>query len=82
VPAPRRSQQPLLDVNGRTVFITGAARGIGAAMLILRGLIQPITERIILKDLDRLAESMRLAEEPEETHAEDPILGVSARAIS
>jgi NAD(P)-dependent dehydrogenase (short-subunit alcohol dehydrogenase family) len=57
-----------------------APRWVGA-MLILRGLIQPITERIILKDLDKLAESMRLAEEPGETHAEDPILGVSARAI-
>jgi NAD(P)-dependent dehydrogenase (short-subunit alcohol dehydrogenase family) len=58
-----------------------APRWVGA-MLILRGLIQPITERIILKDLDKLAEGMRLAEEPDETHAEDPILGVSARAIS
>jgi hypothetical protein len=51
-------------------------------MLILRGLIQPITERIASRDLDKLGESVRLAEEPEETRAEDPILGVSGRAIS
>jgi NAD(P)-dependent dehydrogenase (short-subunit alcohol dehydrogenase family) len=31
VPARGRSSQPRFDVNGRTVFITGAARGIGAA---------------------------------------------------
>ena len=29
--AASRSSQPPFDVNGRTVFITGAARGIGAA---------------------------------------------------
>ena len=29
----------------------------------------------------RLAETVRLSEEPEETRAEDPLLGVSARAI-
>jgi hypothetical protein len=58
-----------------------APRWVGA-MLILRGLIQPITERIASRDLDKLGESVRLAEEPEETRAEDPILGVSGRAIS
>jgi NAD(P)-dependent dehydrogenase (short-subunit alcohol dehydrogenase family) len=58
-----------------------APRWVGA-MLVLRGVIQPITERVILKDLDTLAESIRLAEEPGETRSEDPLLGVSARAIS
>jgi len=58
-----------------------APRWVGA-MLILRGVIQPIAERIASRNLDELGESLRLAEEPEETRAEDPILGVSGRAIS
>jgi len=57
-----------------------APRWVGA-MLLLRGITQPLTERIMLRDLDRLAESVRLAEAPEQTQAEDPLLGVSARAI-
>jgi NAD(P)-dependent dehydrogenase (short-subunit alcohol dehydrogenase family) len=57
-----------------------APRWVGA-MLVLRGILQPLTERTVLKDLDRLSESVRLAEAPEETQAEDPLLGVSARAI-
>jgi NAD(P)-dependent dehydrogenase (short-subunit alcohol dehydrogenase family) len=51
------------------------------AMLVLRGITQPLTERLLVRDLDGLAESLRLAEEPGETQAEDPLLGVSARAI-
>src|SRR5437764_8384022 len=31
MPARTRSSEPPFDVNGRTVFITGAARGIGKA---------------------------------------------------
>src|SRR5438270_8119056 len=31
MPARTRSSEPPFDVNGRTAFITGAARGIGAA---------------------------------------------------
>jgi hypothetical protein len=57
-----------------------APRWVGA-MLLLRGITQPLTERVMLKDLDRLAESVRLTEAPEQTQAEDPLLGVSARAI-
>jgi NAD(P)-dependent dehydrogenase (short-subunit alcohol dehydrogenase family) len=52
-----------------------------AAMLVLRGITQPLTERLMVRDLDSLAESVRLAEEPGETQGEDPLLGVSARAI-
>jgi hypothetical protein len=52
------------------------------AMLLLRGVMQPLTERMMLKDLDGLAETMRLAAAAEEAQAEDPVLGVSARAIS
>jgi hypothetical protein len=51
-------------------------------MLALRGVMQPLTERIALRNLEQLAEAMRLAEAPEQTEAEDPLLGVSARAIS
>jgi NAD(P)-dependent dehydrogenase (short-subunit alcohol dehydrogenase family) len=58
-----------------------APRWIGA-MLLLRGLTQPLTERMMLRDLDRLSETMRLAEAGEEAQAADPVLGVSARAIS
>jgi NAD(P)-dependent dehydrogenase (short-subunit alcohol dehydrogenase family) len=57
-----------------------APRWVGA-MLVLRGITQPLTERLMLRDLDSLAEGLRLVEEPEETQAEDPLLGVSARAI-
>jgi NAD(P)-dependent dehydrogenase (short-subunit alcohol dehydrogenase family) len=57
-----------------------APRWVGVTLL-LRGLLQPLSERTVLRDVDRLAESMRLAEAPEETQAEDPLLGVSARAI-
>jgi hypothetical protein len=57
-----------------------APRWVGA-MLVLRGITQPLTERLMFRDMDRLAESLRLVEEPEETQAEDPLLGVSARAI-
>jgi NAD(P)-dependent dehydrogenase (short-subunit alcohol dehydrogenase family) len=58
-----------------------APRWVGA-MLALRGVMQPLTERIALRNLEQLAEAMRLAEAPEQTEAEDPLLGVSARAIS
>ncbi len=57
-----------------------APRWVGA-MLLLRGLVQPLTERGTLRRLEQLSESMRLAERPEETEAEDPLLGVSARAL-
>jgi NAD(P)-dependent dehydrogenase (short-subunit alcohol dehydrogenase family) len=57
-----------------------APRWVGA-MLLLRGVIQPLTERMMLKDLDRLADGMRLAEAPGEAQDEDPVLGVSARAL-
>jgi NAD(P)-dependent dehydrogenase (short-subunit alcohol dehydrogenase family) len=57
-----------------------APRWVGA-MLLLRGITQPLTERVMLRNLDRLAETVRLSEEPDETRAEDPLLGVSARAI-
>jgi NAD(P)-dependent dehydrogenase (short-subunit alcohol dehydrogenase family) len=57
-----------------------APRWVGA-MLALRGVMQPLSERAMLRNLDELAESMRLADAPEQTQAEDPLLGVSARAL-
>jgi NAD(P)-dependent dehydrogenase (short-subunit alcohol dehydrogenase family) len=66
-------------IEGRSARIW-APRWVGA-MLVLRGITQPLTERLLTRDLDGLAESVRLAEEPAETRAEDPLLGVSGRAI-
>ena len=56
-----------------------APRWVGP-MLVLRGLMQPLTERQMLRDLDRLSEGMRLAESASPLE-EDPLLGVSARAV-
>ena len=57
-----------------------APRWVGP-MLILRGLLQPFTERRSLKDPGRLTEAMRLAESSGEAQRQDPLLGVSAQAI-
>jgi NAD(P)-dependent dehydrogenase (short-subunit alcohol dehydrogenase family) len=55
-----------------------APRWVGA-MLMLRGVLQPLVERAALRDTARLAEGLRLAE----VHAteQDPILGVAAKAL-
>jgi hypothetical protein len=57
-----------------------APRWVGP-MLLLRGLLQPLTERRMLADSDLLREGMRLAESSGEEQSQDPILGVSAQAI-
>jgi NAD(P)-dependent dehydrogenase (short-subunit alcohol dehydrogenase family) len=57
-----------------------APRWVGA-MLALRGLVQPLTERAALRDTSGLEEAIRLASSPEETEQEDPLLGVSGRAL-
>ena len=79
VPLPRAIDAIERGIERRSARIW-APRWVGA-MLVLRGIIQPLSERLVVRDLDSLAESMRLAEEPEETQAEDPLLGVSGRAI-
>ena len=56
-----------------------APRWVGAMML-LRGALQPLTERRILSDSTDLVEGMRRAESSQETSAQDPVLGVSAAA--
>jgi NAD(P)-dependent dehydrogenase (short-subunit alcohol dehydrogenase family) len=55
-----------------------APRWVGA-MLLLRGVLQPLTERRMLRELDRVSEGMRLAELRDATA--DPTLGVAARAL-
>jgi NAD(P)-dependent dehydrogenase (short-subunit alcohol dehydrogenase family) len=58
-----------------------APRWVGP-MLILRGLLQPLTERQMLRESERLAEGIRLADPASgETTAEDPLLGVAAKAL-
>ena len=55
-----------------------APRWVGP-MLLARGIVQPLNERLILRDTSRLSEGMRLA--AIEDRDEDPILGVSAEAL-
>jgi NAD(P)-dependent dehydrogenase (short-subunit alcohol dehydrogenase family) len=57
-----------------------APRWIGP-MLVLRGLVQPLTERAMLRDPAPLIEGMRMAEASAEAQAQDPLLGVAAKAI-
>jgi NAD(P)-dependent dehydrogenase (short-subunit alcohol dehydrogenase family) len=58
-----------------------APRWVGP-MIALRGLIQPFTERQLLKDPERLRESIRAAAASQETSAQDPLLGVAMQAVS
>jgi NAD(P)-dependent dehydrogenase (short-subunit alcohol dehydrogenase family) len=57
-----------------------APRWVGPVLL-LRGLLQPLIERRTLNDSSQLAEAMRLADESDEAHSQDPVLGVSAQAM-
>jgi NAD(P)-dependent dehydrogenase (short-subunit alcohol dehydrogenase family) len=59
-----------------------APRWVGP-MIVLRGLIQPLTERRILADTAGLGESMRLAEETAKAAGtvHDPLLGVAAQVL-
>jgi NAD(P)-dependent dehydrogenase (short-subunit alcohol dehydrogenase family) len=56
-------------------------RWIGA-MIAMRGLIQPLTERRMLRDQDSLRESIRAAEASHEADTQDPLLGVAMQAVS
>jgi len=55
-----------------------APRWVGA-MLLARGLVQPLVERLSQRDPAALVEGMRLAEE--QAGAQDPVLGVAAKAL-
>jgi NAD(P)-dependent dehydrogenase (short-subunit alcohol dehydrogenase family) len=57
-----------------------APRWIGAMML-LRGLLQPLSERRALAERSPLAEGIRVLESSGEAERQDPLLGVSAQAI-
>jgi NAD(P)-dependent dehydrogenase (short-subunit alcohol dehydrogenase family) len=52
-----------------------------APLLVLRGVLQPLTERRTLRDDSSLREAIRIAESSDEALAQDPVLGVSAQAI-
>jgi NAD(P)-dependent dehydrogenase (short-subunit alcohol dehydrogenase family) len=56
-----------------------APRWVGA-FLAFRGILQPLSERAVLRDLEQLGEAERIAETSGETEADDPILGISASA--
>jgi NAD(P)-dependent dehydrogenase (short-subunit alcohol dehydrogenase family) len=50
-------------------------------LLLLRGVLQPLTERRTLKDSAALTEAIGIVESSGETQSQDPVLGVSAQAI-
>jgi NAD(P)-dependent dehydrogenase (short-subunit alcohol dehydrogenase family) len=56
-----------------------APRWVGA-LLVARGIFQPLTERMTQRDPERLREGVRLARES--AAEDDPLLGVSAKAIA
>lgn len=49
--------------------------------LALRGLLQPLTERQAMRDLEGLREAVRIAETAHEADAQDPVLGVAMQAV-
>ncbi len=57
-----------------------APRWVGP-MLYLRGLLQPLTERQALSDMDALRENIARAEDPTEAQQLDPVLGVAASVL-
>jgi NAD(P)-dependent dehydrogenase (short-subunit alcohol dehydrogenase family) len=57
-----------------------APRWVGA-MIALRGLLQPLSERRALQDEASLVESMRLADDANLEHQHDLLLGVAAEAL-
>lgn len=58
-----------------------APRWVGP-MLYLRGLLQPLTEKQALSDMDTLRESVELAETSHDAETMDPILGVAANVLA
>lgn len=57
-----------------------APRWVGT-MLLLRGLLQPLTERQMLREPERLREGVRAAEASHEASNQDPLLGVAMQAV-
>ena len=58
-----------------------APRWVGA-MIALRGLLQPLTERQIAREPERLREGVQAAETSNEADMQDPLLGVAMQAVS
>jgi NAD(P)-dependent dehydrogenase (short-subunit alcohol dehydrogenase family) len=58
-----------------------APRWVGAMML-LRGLLQPLSERVALADSATLAEGIRLTEASGEADGQDPLLGIATQAVN
>jgi NAD(P)-dependent dehydrogenase (short-subunit alcohol dehydrogenase family) len=58
-----------------------APRWIGA-MLVLRGILQPLTERQMLREPERLRAGVEAAAAAHEADAQDPLLGVAMQAVS
>lgn len=58
-----------------------APRWVGP-MLLLRGLLQPLTERRVLREPERLRAGLSAAATSDETDAQDPLLGVAMQAVS
>ncbi|HXB14731.1 MAG TPA: short-chain dehydrogenase/reductase [Solirubrobacteraceae bacterium] len=50
-------------------------------LLAVRGLLQPLTERQALRNIDALRADVRIAESSEEAETMDPLLGVAAEAL-
>lgn len=57
-----------------------APRWVGA-MILLRGLLQPLTEREMSRNQDRLREGIAQSEATHEADAQDPLLGVAMQAV-
>jgi NAD(P)-dependent dehydrogenase (short-subunit alcohol dehydrogenase family) len=57
-----------------------APRWVGAAIA-LRGLVQPVTERRMLKEQGRLRDAIQAAESTHEADTQDPLLGVAMQAV-
>jgi NAD(P)-dependent dehydrogenase (short-subunit alcohol dehydrogenase family) len=57
-----------------------APRWVGA-MILLGGLLQPLTERQLLRDQDRLREGLQAADTAHEADTQDPLLGVAMQAV-
>jgi NAD(P)-dependent dehydrogenase (short-subunit alcohol dehydrogenase family) len=58
-----------------------APRWVGA-MLLLRGLLQPLTERQMLREPERLRAGLDAAAKSHETDRQDPLLGVAMQAVT
>jgi NAD(P)-dependent dehydrogenase (short-subunit alcohol dehydrogenase family) len=50
-------------------------------LLVLRGVLQPLTERQALRNIDALRADVRIAESSQEAETMDPLLGVAAEAL-